>query len=219
MIEGAHLLEFLDQSLWLLSQKAVYWSERRALLLSDLHLGKAEHFQRAGIPIPTHVHQDDLQTLEALLVNLPIQSIYVLGDLFHSSIARQEAESFLDWKQQQPKAQWTLIKGNHDLYSDSFYRQLGFEVMPSLTLNPFILSHHPPEINTSALYSLSGHIHPGVRLYGKARQSMSLPCFYFGPNSAILPAFGRFTGYVAMPLKKNARVYAITDQKVLSIKP
>jgi hypothetical protein len=33
------------------------------------------------------------------------------------------------------------------------------------------------------------HLYPGVKLKSKAKQNLSLPCFYFAEHFAILPAF------------------------------
>ncbi|MDX1672145.1 MAG: hypothetical protein R3211_07370 [Balneolaceae bacterium] len=67
-------------------------------------------------------------------------------------------------------------------------------------------------------YLLSGHIHPAVKLRGKARQSMKLPCFYFGKQQGVLPAFGHFTGTHVIKPQPDDRVYAIVNQRVVPIK-
>ena len=41
------------QPLQLLGAKAAWDPQRRALLVADLHLGKAESFQAHGIPLPS----------------------------------------------------------------------------------------------------------------------------------------------------------------------
>ena len=51
-------------TLQLLAARAIWEPERRTLLVADLHLGKAETFQRAGIPLPS---DGDLETLNALI--------------------------------------------------------------------------------------------------------------------------------------------------------
>ena len=68
-------------------------------------------------------------------------------------------------------------------------------------------------------YNLSGHLHPGVNLRGKARQSVTLPCFYFGEQAGLLPAFGTFTGIARIQPKKNDKVFAIVEDKVIAVHP
>ncbi|HNU41619.1 MAG TPA: phosphoesterase, partial [Cyclobacteriaceae bacterium] len=66
------------------------------------------------------------------------------------------------------------------------------------------------------VYNLSGHIHPAVRLKGTGRQSVMLPCFYFGKQQGILPAFGSFTGMARIVPKKEDRIFVIAENKVIA---
>ena len=47
------LLLRAGESLVLLGERALYWPTRQALLIADLHLGKADVFRRAGIALPS----------------------------------------------------------------------------------------------------------------------------------------------------------------------
>ena len=44
-IAGERLVAFAD--------RALYWPARKRLVLGDLHLGKADIFRAAGIPVPS----------------------------------------------------------------------------------------------------------------------------------------------------------------------
>ena len=68
----------------LLPQKAIYWHDTQTLIVSDLHLGKASHFRKHGLPIPMESGIDDLQQLGLLLDIYKPQRLLILGDLFHS---------------------------------------------------------------------------------------------------------------------------------------
>ena len=59
------------------------------------------------------------------------------------------------------------------------------------------------------VYYFSGHLHPGIRISGMGKQSLQFPCFYFGGDYAILPAFGRFTGTVSIDPGAESNVFAI----------
>jgi len=41
------------------------------------------------------------------------------------------------------------------------------------------------------------------------KQSLQFPCFYFGEQYAVLPAFGRFTGTVSIDPLPESNVFAI----------
>jgi metallophosphoesterase superfamily enzyme len=44
------------------------------------------------------------------------------------------------------------------------------------------------------------------------KQSLQFPCFYFGREYAILPAFGQFTGTVSIDPGVESNVFAILPQ-------
>jgi len=51
---------------------------------------------------------------------------------------------------------------------------------------------------------------------GRARQTVTLPCFRVRNNSIIMPAFGSFTGSHTLPDTPGARFYMITSGSVIS---
>lgn len=76
----------------------------------------------------------------------------------------------------------------------------------------------PIENKESEYYYISGHIHPGVVLKTGMRQSICLPCYYFGSTYAVLPAFSAFTGTYPVSPKKNDSVFAIVKTGVIKVK-
>ncbi|HEY9881138.1 MAG TPA: hypothetical protein V6D29_21945, partial [Leptolyngbyaceae cyanobacterium] len=55
-----------ETRLLLLPEKAVYIEAMRSLLVSDVHLGKSETFQRYGVPVSSQVNQVTLERLQRL---------------------------------------------------------------------------------------------------------------------------------------------------------
>jgi DNA ligase-associated metallophosphoesterase len=211
--------QFLDQDLLLLPQKAIYWQQEKALIAADVHFGKVGHFRKAGIAIPRNMEQDDLAMLSDLIYEHRPEKLIFLGDLFHSDM-NNDWDWFVLWRSQFPKLQIILIKGNHDIISDKHYTDLGIILHQKLTVGPFLMLHHPlpdPEKKDEDGYVLCGHIHPGINLVGRGRQSVTLPCFAFGKNQAILPSFGKFTGRVAILSRKADRVFGVLKDKVIPI--
>ena len=198
----------------LLPEKVVYWEKENTLILTDLHLGKAGHFRKAGIPIPSGVHHADLDCLSQLINQYQVNRVLMLGDLFHSELNREWLDfcEFLDLHRQ---IDFLLVKGNHDILPKEAYHEPNLQVYDhTLIISPFVFLHHPPEEkNTRSLYPVSGHIHPGYKVKIKAGQSIKLPCFFIGVEQAILPAFGKFTGCVALRKQKKDRVYAIFSDR------
>lgn len=197
----------------LLPEKAVFWKKRSMLILTDLHLGKAGHFRKAGIPIPSGVHQADLACLQKLITKYQPQKILILGDLFHSEL-NSEWQQFRYFLEQHSRYQFTLVKGNHDVLPKDAYHEPNLEVYEEIwEVPPFRFTHHPSEAPMKdELYTVCGHIHPGYKVKIRAGQSVKLPCFFLSKAQAILPAFGKFTGCVHMPRQVNDRVFVIIPE-------
>ena len=64
-------------------------------------------------------------------------------------------------------------------------------------------------------YIFSGHIHPAISMRGMANQSLHFPCFYFGAQYAVLPAFSRFSGTHTIKPKRGESVYALLPPNLL----
>ena len=60
---------------------------------------------------------------------------------------------------------------------------------------------------------LAGHVHPCAVLAGAAGQRKRLPCFWFGPDVGVLPAFGEFTGQAEVRAKEGDRVRVIGNMR------
>lgn len=88
---------------------------------------------------------------------------------------------------------------------------------PSFCLGPFCFIHDAPNCTEEELYPISGHIHPGVTIVGKAKQRLKFPCFYFGTDYAVLPAFSLFTGLYNIYPKTSDRIFAITPKSVVEV--
>jgi uncharacterized protein len=205
---------FLEQTLILSRHKALFWKEMESLIVSDPHLGKAGHFRKAGIPISSKVHTEDLERLDDLLQQFQPRQLIFLGDLFHSD-KNNEWEAFCEWRLSQKSLDVVLTLGNHDIIPTSHYDNIGVKTTEELCLSPFVLTHHPTEV--SAGYNFAGHVHPGIVLKGKSRQGIKIPCFYFGKKGGLLPAFGNFTGYVAIAPARTDKVFAVTPTSVITI--
>jgi uncharacterized protein len=211
-------VEIFGEQMELLPQKAVFWGRERILFLADVHLGKINHFRRSGIPVPPKANERNLELIIDLVDLTKPDRVICLGDLFHSHY-NPEWEVFGELVKHFVKISFELVLGNHDIMSEQQYIRKGIVVHNTLRIAPFIFTHHPLEEADTEFYNLSGHLHPGVNMRGKARQSVTLPCFYFGENRGLLPAFGTFTGMARIYPKKNDRVFVIVEEKIIEIHP
>ncbi len=214
--DQAHTFPFKGQTLILLPEKALFWVEECMLIIADLHVGKTLHFRNAGIGIPQETEQVNWEKLTYLLLNYPVKTCVFLGDLIHSDY-NQECETLFGILDQFTDIHFVLTEGNHDTHSIEYLRDTRIEIVDALDIAPFLLTHIPLEEESTNRYNLSGHVHPAVRLQGKARQYLRLPCFYFGAWQGILPAFGSFTGSKTIKPNKEDSIFVCTNDKVVKV--
>jgi DNA ligase-associated metallophosphoesterase len=216
-IKGIQLHEIKGQHFWLHPFRAVYWEEEAALLIADLHLGKAQHFRKAGIAVPASVGQENWDRLISLLWDFQPDRILFLGDLFHSDY-NSDWEELVALACQFDHISFELVVGNHDILTPEAYQAARLRVHEEpYAVGPFLLSHHPMEEVPEGYCNLAGHIHPGVVLEGMGRQRMRLPCFWFGAQQVLLPAFGAFTGTAVIKPKAGDQVYVLAEERVVQV--
>jgi uncharacterized protein len=208
-----------NNSLWLSADRCIYWESEAALIVSDLHFGKTGHFRKEGIPVPQNVYKEDLQRLVHQVQFFQPKKLIIVGDMFHSR-ANKEHELFKKWRTDLSWLDIVLVKGNHDILQETWYREAEISVISnSYSVSNFSFIHDITECDSSPSdnYFFSGHIHPGISIRGMGKQSMHLPCFYFTDSYCVLPAFSRFTGTYGVSPAKNESVFAIVDNKVLQL--
>lgn len=204
------------EQLTLSKEKAIYWPAKRMLIVSDLHIGKSAYFRKSGIQVPDSVGLTDLQRLTSLMKEFVPETLLVTGDMFHNNI-NSDANAFMEWRRNYSGLNVVLIKGNHDTLKHEDYEALSIVYHTKELLQPPFRFIHDFPTEADDFYSLSGHIHPGIVLYGKAKQQLKFPCFYFGQHYAVLPAFSVFTGLKIMKPKQGDLIYALTPGKIVQI--
>jgi DNA ligase-associated metallophosphoesterase len=204
------------EELELNKEKAIYWAAKRMLIISDIHIGKSAHFRKYGIPVPATIGQHDLQRLASLIRAYSPDIVVITGDMFHNKV-NSDVLLFEQWRNEHNKIRFILVKGNHDALSIEDYTKLGIEVVhKELLVTPFRFIHDKPT-TFDEYFNITGHIHPGVTIYGKAKQQLKFPCFYFGTTCAIMPAFSAFTGLSKIHREAGDQFYAITPTEVLAV--
>ena len=209
-------IEIEGLKLTLLRQKVAFLAHEQVLLIADMHLGKVNYFRRAGIPVPPPALRENFERLIDVINQTSARRVIFLGDLFHSHY-NEEWEMLGQVKRHFGACRFDLVRGNHDIMSNLQYERHHIGVYEQLKLGPLLLTHEPLENGSHPLYNLAGHLHPGVKLVGKGRQSLTLPCFYFGLHYGLLPAFGNFTGMAGLEVKKGDRVFVVMKEKVMEL--
>ena len=207
--------------LQLLADRAVYLPDHATLLVADAHIGKAHSFRRLGVPVPAGTTVEALQRLSALVQATGAERIVFLGDLLHAARGRGTATlaAFADWRASHAGLELLLVRGNHDRHAGDppadWQVQCVDEPHHLPGLPGLALAHHPQSV--PGAYVLAGHVHPAVVLGGRAHQRLRLPCFHFGPQVGLLPAFGGFTGLHVLRPVPGDRVFVIAGDEVRAI--
>ncbi len=180
------------ENVQLFADRALYWPRENALLIADLHLGKADTFRSAGIPLPTGGTRHDLDRITRLTERTGAARLIVLGDMLHSdAVERSWRDAWESWRHRHRELRIDVVAGNHDRSLPRAAIDVG--VYPaSLSVDPFLLRHAPAK---NAAHVMCGHIHPVVKIPGVLRR---WPAFVLNADQTILPAFSAFTGGTEM---------------------
>jgi uncharacterized protein len=216
-----------EEIVYLLPERALYWPRERALIVADLHVGKADVFRARGIPIPAGSSAQTLARLSLALARTeeistaPAAQIIVLGDFFHAKESLNEStlEALQIWRAAHREIAITIVEGNHDQHAGTKHLAQISDIRvvdEPFGTAPFAFAHHPPEHSERGAYTLHGHVHPCTLLRGSVDR-LRVPCFVFGPQAGVLPAFGAFTGGHNVTPNSQETIYAIADTKILKI--
>ena len=213
-------LELGGEPVRLLPERALFWPGACALIVADVHWGKAAAFRSAGIPIPGGATRRDLDRLDSAIGRTGARRLIVLGDLFHARagrIATRTLANLRSWREARASLEIQLVRGNHDRHAGDPPADLRVNSLDAPAfLPPFVLRHEPRP--TDGGYTLAGHVHPGVVLSGRGLFTERLACFVIGERMAVLPAFGSFTGMGMIRPEEGDRIFAVADDEVVEVR-
>lgn len=212
--KGLQVLSIGGNKLVLLAQRAIWWPEQNLLAVADIHFGKAAAFRARGVPVPHGTTRSNLDALDALITVYGIRHVLFLGDFLHARAARAPAtlQALQDWRDGYAQLALTLVRGNHDHHAGDPPASMNIDVVDEpFMIGDLAFCHHPQRV--SGAYVLAGHIHPVIRL-SAGRDALRLPCFVFGPEQAMLPAFGAFTGGHPVEAGPEDKVFICAEDKV-----
>lgn len=211
-----------NHTFWVSPERSLFWEEENTLIIADMHLGKSGHFRKAGIAIPQNIYKADLQRLMSQLYLFKVDRLIIAGDFTHST-ANKELDLFIKWRKDFSLLHIDLVKGNHDILADSWYKEAGVNIITKkLQAGPFLFIHdlklhEKLTEEEKQLYTFTGHMHPGISMKGAGRQTLRFPCFYFAKEYCVLPAFSRFTGTYKVKPARNETVFALVENSIIQL--
>ncbi|MEO8618589.1 MAG: ligase-associated DNA damage response endonuclease PdeM [Sphingomicrobium sp.] len=183
-------LSFAGRNFLTQADGALYWPDRQALLVADLHFEKASWFARIGQFLPPYDSLATLQALEKAVNETGATTLYCLGDSFHDRFGcdRLPAQARDLLTSLTARLDWVWITGNHD---SGFIDHCGGRIVEEIAVDGIMLRHEAERADPQP--EMSGHFHPKLRLQMRGRH-VSRRCFVASPTKLILPAFGALTG-------------------------
>jgi uncharacterized protein len=212
------VLELRGEPFRLLAGRACYRERTGTLLVADPHFGKSATFRAGGLAVPGGTTSGSLRRLDLALERTGARRIVFLGDFFHARSGRVPAtlDALAEWRARHPVLELVVVRGNHDRHAGDPPAELGISSVDAPLLeSPFAWCHHPEQVEGS--YVLAGHLHPAAVLRGAGRQRERLPCFWFGEEVGVLPAFGEFTGMAEIRPAPGDRVFVVADEEVVEV--
>jgi DNA ligase-associated metallophosphoesterase len=173
-----------------LADAGLYWPDRHALLVADLHFEKASWFAARGQLLPPYDSLETLSRLRTLVEMTAARELWCLGDSFHDSAGVERmppaaADMLADLTR---RLDWTWIVGNHDPMIGT---GIGGRVETEAEVDGIVLRHEAAADEPRP--EISGHFHPKLAVRVRGRR-ITRRCFVHTDRKIILPAFGALTG-------------------------
>lgn len=183
------LFTFRSHQMAALENGALWWPAQDLLVVSDLHLGKAERLaRRGGGMLPPYETTATLDKLDDALAASSPRTVICLGDSFDDLDAASNLETSATDRLERMAAgrRWVWITGNHDPGPVS----ISGEHKADMKVADITFRH---EAARGAKAEISGHYHPKAWLDARGSRR-TRPAFLFDSDRMILPAMGQYTG-------------------------
>lgn len=216
-------IEVAGVPLVLLAEGGVLLPEVGAVLIGDLHLGRARTMQRAGVGLPSGGDDEDVARVEALARRVDAGRLVLLGDVVHAraGVGAEVAGALRRLANLAP-GNVQAVPGNHDgAYLSNVAADSGVTVTaPRIRLGGAELTHTPRTRAPSwqAPLRIAAHLHPAVSLRDGADR-VRIPAFLLreARRELIVPAFGSTAAGARFRPSARERLFAATGTEVLEI--
>jgi uncharacterized protein len=229
-------LTIQGETLLLHPERAVLWPARHTVIVADTHFGKSALFSRHGVAVPAGSDDHDRERLTRLVQGSAAKRLIVLGDFLHAPLdpASQDAQDLDAWSRRLGTTGILVIAGNHDRGGGHAWSPAAMHWQAEDLLEPpFRFTHDADRgkaadggvgqgdvagggaIDRGGLFTLSGHIHPVVRLGERRKPAPRVPIFWQRRRGLVLPSFGSFTGGYAVSPEEGDSVFAVGTERVV----
>lgn len=181
------------------------------MAVADLHFGYEVSQRARGWLVPFWGMDMIAGRLRELVADHQPQTLVVVGDIVHCSLAESAAIRFIDeLRQLGPKV--VLVRGNHD-------RQLRNIELVDEHRMPGYRFHHghcdlaPPDDAVDVI----GHFHPCWKFSDGAGTRLRAPALIETCRTLILPAFSPWAAGSPLHLEESHRIWVCSKKRVFPI--
>ncbi|WP_257298815.1 metallophosphoesterase [Haloarchaeobius sp. FL176] len=179
----------MPRSEFVAGDRSVYLPADDALVVSDIHLGRAH---ASNVEFPLNERQDTLDRIGALLDRFDPETVVFAGDVLHRfdavPVPVRESLDALVSTVRDSGAEPVLVRGNHDRQLDRVASQHVHDALELDSGTVVCHGHEEPPV-TGDRYVV-GHDHPVLEVEGQRH-----PCLLYGPEAydrvpvLMLPSF------------------------------
>ncbi|MBI1366023.1 MAG: ligase-associated DNA damage response endonuclease PdeM [Alphaproteobacteria bacterium] len=169
---------------------ALWWPQKEALIVSDLHFEKGSSFAARGVFLPPYDTRTTLKRLGRVVATFKPKRVISLGDAFHDGgaearIDERDAETL---ERLVASVRWTWVLGNHDPAPP---KRFAGEAVAAERIGRLTFRHEPAA--GPAEGEIAGHLHPCARVRTESRVQRRR-CFATDGARLVMPAFGAYAG-------------------------
>lgn len=174
-------------------ERCIWVPSRSAVIIADLHLGYEAVLRMDGVAMPRYQDRVISRRLEHILNRYHPQRIIINGDFKHnfSRNLRQEwreVSAMLSFLSEEREVH--LVRGNHDnfLKTIAVRQEVPMSWHHELQGVTITHGHRGDEVPTDGRMLLA-HEHPFIKLRDEVGATLSMPCYLYNAQVAIMPAF------------------------------
>ena len=174
-------------------ERCIWVPDSDTIVIADLHLGYEGVLRLDGVAMPRYQDHIIHDRLAKILDRFGPRKVIINGDFKHNFSRNLQQEwrevsemlSFLT-----DKCDVLIIRGNHDNYLKTIAVRYDVPLTWHYELQGVTITHgHRTEDLPDSQRLLLAHEHPFVKLRDEVGATLSMPCYLYTDEVAILPAF------------------------------
>jgi putative SbcD/Mre11-related phosphoesterase len=166
---------------------ALFLKERKALVITDLHIGYESSLKDKGIHIPQNSYPHMRSVIDHLLKITGSRTLIMLGDVKHE-FGKPSAQEWVEVKDLlsfliDGGIEVHVVRGNHDNYIIAILNKMNVPLHdPFMVLDDVLLTHGHKEVEVpgGVRVVLMGHEHPAVSSRDLSGSRYKFKCFLVG---------------------------------------